>query len=69
MQAYEAALNAISRPWAPWYAIPADDKPSMRLCVAETVVQTLKQLDLNYPRVTDEQESTFAEMRKRLERD
>lgn len=26
MQAYEEALNATSRPWAPWYAIPADNK-------------------------------------------
>jgi PPK2 family polyphosphate:nucleotide phosphotransferase len=27
MLAYQDALNATSRPWAPWYAIPADDKP------------------------------------------
>jgi PPK2 family polyphosphate:nucleotide phosphotransferase len=27
MQVYEASLNATSRPWAPWYAIPADNKP------------------------------------------
>ncbi len=31
MQAYERALNATSKPWAPWYAIPADDKPYMRV--------------------------------------
>jgi PPK2 family polyphosphate:nucleotide phosphotransferase len=30
MRAYEDALNETSRPWAPWYAIPADDKPWMR---------------------------------------
>ncbi len=69
MQAYEAALNATSRPWAPWYAIPADDKPYMRLCVAETIVQTLKQLALEYPQVTAKQKSTFAVMRERLEAD
>jgi PPK2 family polyphosphate:nucleotide phosphotransferase len=69
MQAYEAALNATSKPWAPWYAIPADDKPYMRLCVAETIVQTLKQLDLRYPSVTDKQKSTFADMRERLQHD
>ena len=38
MTAYQAALNATSRPWAPWYAIPADDKPFARLCVAEILV-------------------------------
>jgi PPK2 family polyphosphate:nucleotide phosphotransferase len=26
MSAYEDMLRATSRPWAPWYAIPADDK-------------------------------------------
>jgi polyphosphate kinase 2 (PPK2 family) len=30
MHAYEEALGATSRPWAPWYAIPADDKRYMR---------------------------------------
>ena len=27
LAAYEAALRQSSREWAPWYAIPADDKP------------------------------------------
>jgi len=69
MQAYEAALNATSRPWAPWYAIPADNKPYLRLCVAETIVQTLRELDLRYPAVTDEQKQSFAGMRTLLEQD
>ena len=68
MQAYESALNATSRPWAPWYAIPADDKPYMRVCIAEIIVETLKQLDLRYPVVTDEQKQDFAGMRELLER-
>ena len=68
MQAYESALNATSRPWAPWYAIPADNKPFLRLCVAETIVKTMKQLDLRYPVVTDEQKQDFAGMRELLER-
>lgn len=68
MQAYEAALNATSRPWAPWYAIPADNKPFMRLCVAETVVNTLRALDLRYPSVSEEQKAEFAGMRELLER-
>ena len=68
MQAYVSALNATSRPWAPWYAIPADNKPFLRLCVAETIVETMKQLDLRYPVVTDEQKQDFAGMRELLER-
>ncbi|MEJ2189449.1 MAG: polyphosphate kinase 2 family protein, partial [Acidobacteriota bacterium] len=41
MKAYEEALNATSRPWAPWYAIPADDKRNMRVAVARILRDTL----------------------------
>jgi len=49
MEAYEIALNSTSRPWAPWYAIPADDKPNMRAAVAEIIVDALSQVCLEYP--------------------
>jgi PPK2 family polyphosphate:nucleotide phosphotransferase len=66
MNAYEQALQATSRPWAPWYAIPADDKPFMRLQVIETIVESLKSLDLQYPNASPRQLATFDEMRKIL---
>ena len=66
-QAYEDALNATSRPWAPWYAIPADDKPYMRWAVAQTIVSTLKDLGLQYPEVEEKERAKFAEMREILE--
>jgi PPK2 family polyphosphate:nucleotide phosphotransferase len=69
MRAYQAALNATSRPWAPWYAIPADDKPYARMCVAAIVVQTLRSLDLRYPEPEEKQRERFAEMRRLLERE
>ena len=69
MHAYEEALRATSRPWAPWYAIPADDKPYMRFCVAETIVNTLKSLGLKYPTVGPDALSELSEMRKILESD
>jgi PPK2 family polyphosphate:nucleotide phosphotransferase len=68
MHAYEEALNATSRPWAPWYAIPADDKLAMRLKVAEIVVDTLKNLDLKYPEVSEKQLKKNAEMRTLLQK-
>ena len=66
MQAYEAALNATSRPWAPWYAIPADNKPYMRARVAEIIVNTLTALDLSYPQVSGEEKKMFEASRKKL---
>lgn len=66
MQAYEIAINETSRPWAPWYAIPADDKPYMRLAVAEIIVNTLKSLDIKYPEVGRAEKAKFEEMQKLL---
>ncbi len=67
MQAYDEALNATSRPWAPWYAIPADDKPYMRLTVAKIIRQTMESLALEYPKVDKKERARFDEMRKLLE--
>lgn len=69
MNAYQEALAATSREWAPWYAIPADDKPFMHYCVADLVVQSLRSLGLTYPRVDAEQERQLRTMRKLLEKD
>ena len=66
MHAYEAALQATSRPWAPWYAIPADNKPSMRLEVANIIVDSLKQLNLHYPRISKAQRDELQDIRKLL---
>ncbi len=67
MTAYEKALNATSRPWAPWYAIPADSKPYMRLQVAQILAETLKELNLKYPTVDEETKARFSEMRAILD--
>ena len=67
MHAYEEALRATSRPWAPWYAIPADDKPFMRLVVAEILRSTLKGMELHYPTIDDAQRAKLKEMRALFE--
>jgi PPK2 family polyphosphate:nucleotide phosphotransferase len=67
MAAYEDALRATSRPWAPWYAIPADDKPAMRLAVAEALRDALRSLDLAWPEVAAEDAERFGAMRALLE--
>ena len=66
MHAYQEALNATSRSSAPWYAIPADDKPFMRLAVADIVCRTLSSLALAYPEVSDEDRRALLEARERL---
>jgi len=69
MQAYQDALNATSRPWAPWYAIPADDKGYMRARVAEIIIDALQGIGLRYPEPSTEERAEFAEARKELMED
>ncbi len=66
MHAFEGALNATSRPWAPWYAIPADSKPFMRMAVADVVVKTLESLPLEYPEGEQMSAEEVADFRRRL---
>lgn len=65
-EAFRDALAATSKDWAPWYAIPADSKPYMRQQVAEIVVATLEQLNLDYPQSAQLDADRMAEMRRRL---
>ena len=66
MHAYEHALNATSRPWAPWYAIPADDKPYMRARVAEIIINSLQSIGLEYPEPSAEDRAEFERAREEL---
>lgn len=67
MAAYEAALCATSKPWAPWYAIPADSKSFMRRAVAETIVATLEQLEIPWPELSERDRSELERARRELE--
>ncbi|WP_028081021.1 PPK2 family polyphosphate kinase [Solimonas soli] len=68
-KAYEDLLNATSKPWAPWYAIPADSKPYLRATVAEIIVARLRQLDLRWPELDPAEREHLAGLRRRLEKD
>ena len=69
MRAYEDVLRETSRAWAPWYAIPADNKPYMRYSVASIIVQTLESLDLHYPRIDEKVRQRFKRLREILVND
>jgi PPK2 family polyphosphate:nucleotide phosphotransferase len=51
MAAYEDMIQATSRPQAPWYVVPADNKPFARLVVAAALIEALEGLDLQYPKM------------------
>ncbi len=59
-EAYEESVAATSRPWAPWYAIPADDKPFMRRTVASIIVGALEAMDPQWPTLPDDEMAELA---------
>ncbi len=53
-KAYEDAINATSKNYAPWYVVPADKKWFTRLVVSEVIVETLRNLNPEYPKPSDD---------------
>ena len=51
MAAYEDTIRATSRPEAPWYVVPADNKSFARLVIAEAMVEAMENLKLEFPKV------------------
>jgi PPK2 family polyphosphate:nucleotide phosphotransferase len=50
MSAYGQAITRCSTPHAPWYVIPADDKVYRNWAVTMILIETLRQMDPQYPR-------------------
>lgn len=68
MRCYEDVLNRTSKPHAPWYVIPADDKPSARLTVCSIMLQELqKYQDIKEPELEPKVKARIEEFIQRLE--
>ena len=52
MKAYEQTIRNTATSYAPWYAVPADNKWFTRLVVAAEVISTLSSLNLAYPKLS-----------------
>lgn len=64
---YEDAINNTSKPHAPWYVIPADDKANARYLVAQTIYDVLKQYtDIKEPLVDEEVLENISMYREKL---
>ncbi|MDD7913271.1 PPK2 family polyphosphate kinase [Polaribacter ponticola] len=49
MFCYEDLLNRTSKEKAPWFVVPADDKPTARLILAEILLEELKKYNFKEP--------------------
>jgi PPK2 family polyphosphate:nucleotide phosphotransferase len=67
MAAYEDMFNHTSTEWAPWYIVPADHKWFTRLAVAAILHETLFNLNLSYPQVTEQQKAALIAAKAELD--
>ena len=65
-EATEEVLSATSSKSTPWYIIPADDKWYARAAIADIIAGHLDSLDLEYPKVSPEDEEKFVMLAKQL---
>lgn len=65
-KAYEDAISATSKNYASWYVIPADKKWFARLLVSEIIVETLKKLNPEYPKLSKEQTAQLQQCKETL---
>jgi polyphosphate kinase 2 (PPK2 family) len=65
--AYELAITATASPHAPWFVVPADDKPFAHLVVAEAMIEALGNLELKIPELPQAERKSLEEARAKLE--
>jgi PPK2 family polyphosphate:nucleotide phosphotransferase len=68
MKVYQECLRETSTATAPWYVVPADDKETAQLIVSRVVLDTLKDLKMEYPKTDATRRKELEEIRKRLEK-
>lgn len=51
MDAYEDVIRETSRPEAPWFVVPADNKWFTRIVVSQAVCDAIEKLDIDFPEV------------------
>ena len=67
---YEDAINRTTKPHAPWFNIPADDKDSARYIVAKIMYNTLKEYtDIKEPELDDAIKENIKHYKEQLEKE
>src|SRR6476646_4031110 len=66
-KAFSDVLSKTSTPWAPWYVVPADDKPFARVAAAGILAHTLIYIDPRFPKIPAEGLATLQSIKVELE--
>lgn len=66
MAAFEEVFEKTSKKHAPWYIIPADKKWFARLAIAKIVNHHLKQMDMQFPVMPEEEKALLESSKNQL---
>jgi PPK2 family polyphosphate:nucleotide phosphotransferase len=64
--AYEECLTATSTRHAPWFVVPADDKLNARLFISQIILNTLKDLKMDYPKASQARKKELQAIKRQL---
>lgn len=68
-KAFTEAINKTATEYCPWYVVPADHKWYMRYVVSQIILDTLKDINPKFPKVSDAMKEHFDESREVLEKE
>lgn len=68
MDAYEHCIGTTTTNESPWFIVPADNKANARLIVSQILLDSLKDLQMNYPEVSPKRRRELEAIRMQLER-
>ncbi len=63
---YEEVLNRTSTSFAPWFVVPADDKPTARFIVAKTILEAFQKYNFKEPRLKQKDLDQLGEFKAQL---
>jgi PPK2 family polyphosphate:nucleotide phosphotransferase len=66
MNAYEDMIRHTSTPDAPWYVVPADHKWFTHIAVSSVIIQTLEEMDLQFPQIDKAHRKQLEEAKQML---
>ncbi|MBK8808439.1 MAG: polyphosphate kinase 2 family protein [Bacteroidales bacterium] len=66
---YAEAISNTSTEYAPWYIIPADNKWFSRVAIGSIVVETLKNMNIKMPVLSEKETATLADIKLKLLKD
>jgi polyphosphate kinase 2 (PPK2 family) len=67
MNAYEKAIKKTASDHCPWYVVPADKKWFTRIAISTIILETLKNLKLKYPVLSDDEHEKLKDIKAKLE--